>query len=582
VSRWQRYDTTMWASDHYFAVTQSIDRTLLTGWSVRNYRVCTQSHTVERPYRSCTTKFETRPNPDYVPPDNSGGDRSCNGATLRDCLPAVVRVSSPTIQVPVGITCIDTTYRDWICDAYEAKSYTYPTFRSESGTKLFIYEYTDTGFVRLADQVQQLDTAALGSLTADANVAKLTFTKTPAELLLQGRLQTLQFQNGYLYAISDGELRTFAINGSSLVQTSQVRGTSGTLQTALFTDKRLYLSVYSWGSYRADPSSVLRVFDLANPAFPQQASQDLSLPGGHDAIMPIDAGIFTIGSVDRFEGQTGPWLKLGLFADPFAAEKSYLILGTDLKGPRASVTADVTYYLDPVASRLFLPYSGLDLQRTARMVSRVSISHVADSTIVSEGALELPETPERVRPLPGRDGQVLTFAPNSIRWVTQGTKDWQAASVFTFYRPFALYHPTMGDQYFELSRLGRDCKLHLAAKDAINRRDGSRTSPAFECLGYGARAFANNLLFGGNIGVRFAVDAQDPQSPITLMPLTQAEIDQINAAVQARPTCILDPSKADDSPIDWTKTPDLSHMRCYTPAEFAELVKNASTSSPQP
>jgi hypothetical protein len=91
VSESERFGHAMWASDHYFVVTQELSKTYLESWNTRSYSVCSQSHEVESPYQHCWTQFETRPNPDYTPPENSGGDRGCQGTTLSDCLTVVAR-----------------------------------------------------------------------------------------------------------------------------------------------------------------------------------------------------------------------------------------------------------------------------------------------------------------------------------------------------------------------------------------------------------------------------------------------------------------------------------------------------------
>ena len=157
----------MWASDHYFVVTEELRRTTLTSWETRTYSVCTESHTVDVPYTYCQTVYEERPNPDYVPPDNSGGDRACNGLTLSDCLRQVSRASNPTIQVPVGRECEQRVRTHWICDARESRSYTYPNLGTETATRLYIYEYTADGFIRLDTQVSEITTAGLEQQTDD-------------------------------------------------------------------------------------------------------------------------------------------------------------------------------------------------------------------------------------------------------------------------------------------------------------------------------------------------------------------------------------------------------------------------------
>ncbi len=560
VNREESFGESLYASDHYFVVTQAVHKTFFDGFQTQTYQVCTKSHTVDRTYRSCSTQYVTKPNPDYTPPDTKGGDRSCNGQTLRDCLQYVAKVSNPTIEVPVSIKCVDSKYADWICDSYQTRQTEYPTFHGENETKLFIYAYTDTGFVRLSDQASTLAPTLQGS-APDTTVASVSTGSATHELLIPGSVQTLQFQNGYLYAIADEQLLTFAVNGSSLVQTSSVTGTSATLQTSLFTSDKLYLSDYSPSYYTGvDPSSVLRVFDLSNPAFPVQASTDRSLPGGHDVILPVREGIFTIGRVDSFQNTNRAFLKLGLFSDPFTAEKSYAILGTDLSAPSTTAGMEKSYYFDSAQERLFLPYSGTDLVDAEHFLSRVDVSAVMSDKIVPNGGIDLPETPERVRAIPGAADSVLTFAPDSIELLSPDKTTWKASDVFAYFRPVALYRLDDSDRYAELLKLGNKCKLRVTAKAHINELNDAQKNPTFDCYGLPS-AYGHNLLFTQTQGVSFDDAGQ-------VQPLTVSEVTDLYAAIEARPTCVLDPTITSNAVVDYTAKHDLSKAQCFTPEQL--------------
>jgi hypothetical protein len=546
----------MWASDHYFVVTEQLRKTYLTSWQTRTYSVCVESHTVEVPYEYCRTLYETRPNPDYTPPDNSGGDRACNGQTLSDCLRAVSRASNPTIQVPVGRECKQSVRTHWICDARESRSYTYPNLDTQIATRLYIYEYTPDGFVRLDTQVSEITNQGLDDESPDGVVPALTTSADTYDLAVPGTLQTLYFQNEMLYAIADGILQVYAMGGPSLVRTSSLDVVDRGLQTSLFTNDKLYLSDFGYSG--GHDQSVLRVVDLSNPAFPRQASEDRTLPGGHRTILPVEQGILTIGSVANFEPGIQQVIKLGLFTDPFTSELSYLILGTDLA--YTYLGEDKSHAFDASSQRLFLPYYGTE-QDTSRYVARVGVSHLEDSTIVSEGAVPMPELPQRVRLRPGATHEALSFASSSIEWLRPASSEWAATPVLEYYKPIALYRLTDDDDYVEVLRLGQKCMLHFSAADTINVTRDESVSDVFECgTGY-PWAYANNIVFSSKVAVSFT-----PEGVTTL--LSEEAIAELYELRPKRPYCLFSDDLMTNVGIDYNNPPPLDDVVCYTPEEY--------------
>jgi hypothetical protein len=550
----------LWASDHYFVVTEAMQTTKFASWATQTYNACTAGHATKHTERSCSTTYETRPNPDYTPPDNSGGDRACKGTTLADCLHAVARASNPTIQVPAGTKCEDIEFEGWSCDTYEWRTYTYPQFEYSTDTRLSIFEYTDAGFVRLDSKVHEITTPGLDELKLDDQVDALTTSDEAFDLSLPGDLQTLYFQDGFLYAISKGVLQVYSMGNGSLVRTSTTPVVGDSLQTSLFSEQKLYLSDYSysigWGDH-----SVLRVFDLSNPAFPRQASEDHRLPGGHASILPMSSGILTTGAVTDFEGTPGYVLKVGLFTDPFASEQAYLILGTDLEAPMLGASEGL--YFDRAQNRLFLPYVGWGRGDSSLRQARVGVSHVQGDKVVSEGALHLPESVDRVRPRPGVDGQVLGFGQNSISLFTPAEAEWTSTSLLSYYTPSALYRISDQDDYVEVLRLGSSCKLHFAKATQLNLRDEASTSEPFDCGHWQPSAYANNIIFSETTGVSF-----DQDGAITR--LDAAQIAALNALRARREVCLYSETPTND-PIDYASLPPVENLRCYSPEEYQEL-----------
>jgi hypothetical protein len=564
VSEARSFGHSMWASDHYFVVTEQISKTYVDAWATNDYSVCTASHVVEAPYTYCWTEYETRPNPDYTEPDNSGGDRACMGTTLSDCLIHVARVSNKTIQVPVGRKCEERVHSKWYCDAYEQRSVDYPVFRHDTSTRLYIYEYTEDGFVRVDSKVHEVTNSDLGAADPNSQVEVITTSAESYELAVPGQVQTLYFQSGYLYVISKGVLQVYAMGGSSIVRTATLPVVNETLQASLFAADRLYLSDFGWSG---GDHSTLRVVGLANPAFPTLDGATHRLPGGHRTIIAADAGIFTIGSVQTFMGQSINALKLGLFSDPYAAETAYLILGTDLDG--AWLGPEEAQFFNGASQRLLLPYVGRDEQGMMRQ--RVGVSRVVPGSIVSEGAVLLPEPAQRVRPLKQAEESYLTFATNSIEWLTPELDEWKSEPVLEYFEPFALYKRTEVVELVELQRLGTRCRMFFTEADAINQRSDGTYSQEFSCQGYPV-AYERRFLFG-SAGVEFGDDH-------SVRELTADEVKETTQQIAAREYCLLSLELVDNIVLDPNDLPPVDEFTCMSPEEYYDLRSRLQTATP--
>lgn len=556
-SRW--FGGNMWASDHYFVVTEQVTKTLVDHWVTDVYSVCTASHTTESPYQYCWTEYETRPNPDYVAPDNSGGDRSCNGTTLSDCLIQVARVSNKTIQVPVGRKCEERIRHDWYCDAYEQRTAEYPVYKYESSTQLYIYEYTDTGFVQVDTQVHEVDSSAIEDAAPTDEVEMVKTSTETFDLAVPGAVQTLYFQNGYLYVISNGILQAYAMGGGSIVRTATLPVVNDTLQSSLFTQEQLFLSDFGY-SWSGGDHSTLRVVDLSNPAFPKVEASTHELPGGHRSILATSAGIFTVGSVQQFMDQQISAIKLGLFSNPYAEETAYLILGTDLTGTRLG--AEQAQFFDTQEQRLLLPYSGAP--GDYRQEWRVGVSHLEPGTIVTEGAVRVPENVERVRRLTQGEPTYLGFGQNSIEWLTPAEEEWKAEPVLEYLLPENVYRLTEDNDYVEFQRLGERCRLYFANSSDINQRETGTYSEEFVCAGR-PQAYANTLLLPLG-SVEFGPDH-------ALRLLTADEVTAIQERIAARPICVLSEELVDNVYVDPTTLTQDATVTCMSPEEYHRIAQ---------
>lgn len=556
-SRW--FGNNIWASDHYFVVTEQVNKTFLDSWNTNTYNVCTQSHSLEYTYQRCWTEYETRPNPDYVEPDNSGGDRSCNGTTLSDCLIQVARVANKTIEVPVGQKCEDAVGRKWFCDAYEQQTVEYPVYHHEDSTRIYIYEYTEEGFVKVDSQVHEI-AAGLEDAAPDAPVESVTTSTETFDLAVPGYVQTLYFQNGYLYVISQGVLQVYAMGGGSIVRTSTLSVVNETLQSSLFTDQQLFLSDFGYQVGSGD-FSTLKVVDLSNPAFPKIEGSTHQLPGGHSSILAVDEGIFTIGSVNQFQGQTINALKLGLFSNPYVDETAYLILGTDLSG--AWLGAQESFFFDGTSQRLALPYYGQRQleQDQYELEYRVGLSHIEPGTIVTEGAVVVPEMVERVRRLSGESASYLSFAPSSIEWLTPAEDEWQTEPVLEYLVPNSVYRLNEENDYVEFQRLGKRCRLYFANSSDINQRETGAYSDEFTCSGW-PTAYGNKLLLQSG-SVEFSADH-------TIRLLSDAEVTELQTLVNERPVCVLSEELVTNTYVNPNDLPENAEVTCMSPEVYRQ------------
>lgn len=563
-SHWYGYN--IWASDHYFVVTEQVNKTFLDSWVTKTYNVCTQSHSVEYTYNNCWTEYETRPNPDYVEPDNSGGDRNCNGTTLSDCLIQVARVSNKTIEVPVGQKCEEATGYDWICDAYEQQTVEYPVYHNEDSTRIYIYEYTEDGFVKVDSQVHEI-AAGLEDAAPDAPVESVTTSTETFDLAVPGYVQTLYFQNGYLYVISQGVLQVYAMGGASIVRTSTLSVVNDTLQSSLFTDQQLFLSDFGYQTGSGE-FSTLKVVDLSNPAFPKIDGSTHQLPGGHSSILAVNDGIFTIGSVSQFQGQAINALKLGLFSNPYVDETAYLILGTDLTG--AWLGSQESFFFDGKDQRLALPYYGQKQPEPDQyeLEYRVGLSHIEPGTIVTEGAVVVPEMVERVRRLPGESASYLSFASSSIEWLTPAEDEWQTSPVLEYLLPNSVYRLNEENDYVEFQRLGKRCRLYFANSSDINQRETGAYSDEFTCSGW-PTAYANKLLLQSG-SVEFGADH-------SIRLLSDAEVTELQTLVNERPVCVLSEELVTNTYVDPNDLPENAQVTCMSPEVYRQRSEDLLT-----
>jgi hypothetical protein len=354
------------------------------------------------------------------------------------------------------------------------------------------------------------------------------------------------------------------------VRTATLQVVNDSLQSSLFSDTKLYLS--DFGYQGGVDQSVLKVVDLSNPAFPTVEAATHSLPGGHSTILASRHGIFTIGAVQQFDGATINTIKLGLFSDPYAEEQAYLILATELQN--TYLRQEESLLFSGPEQRLVLPYWGQDT--LGKTEERVSLSHIIPGEIVSEGAVLVPEPVQRVRAADAEQTSFLTFASNSIEWLTPAGAEWEAKPVLEYFVPFALLRLTDQDDYLEVQRLGSRCKVFLSNANSINERTQGTLSEPFDCGEAYVRAFDRTLLF--------ATEAYEIDTDAGVRRLTATERDALEARILERQTCLLSLDLLDDVAMSYGEAHAQSEFTCVSPEELQRLTQeeNGPLTAPPP
>jgi hypothetical protein len=183
---------------------------------------------------------------------------------------------------------------------------------------------------------------------------------------------------------------------------------------------------------------------------------------------------------------------------------------------------------------------------------------------VSEGAVVVPELPQRVRPLAGLESY-LSFANNSIEWLTPSGPEWQTEPVLEYFQPNAVYRLNDQDDYVELQRLGNRCKLFFANANNINQRAAGQYSDQFDCFGGGSVAYADRLLFA-ETGIEFDAHTHSFRS------LSAEEIADTRAHIAERPLCLLSLELVRDTRVDYADVADAREVTCMSPMEYQERL----------
>src|SRR5450432_3701516 len=472
------------ASDRYVVVSRDVTRTMFTGTQTQMYSYCAKSHDgPAHSVRSCSPKYEQRPNPDYRPPQTTGGDYSCNGKTLLDCIQEAAPTVSKYIYVRVGETCSTYTYHDYICDQTATNVVSYPTYRYDASTQFVVYRYDAGDFVKLDEQLYEMADPGAGAV----NVASLTFSGKPLEVA--GSIDqnvVLQFQHGHFYVLTNqGEqLHTLLLVGNSIAKLGtqaepRQRGNTGAYSgshSTLFSDSRMMISraYYDNGNPMNIPNwSDVVMLDLTVPSFPKPMNQFV-MPGSSDQLILASDGVLGPGTVAFTSGGVSRNLqKLTLFNRDDASELGNLLLGTEFNADFVSswlgVADDQRLRLDPDNQRLFLPYSGYHhAPETAfnPATHRLNITAIANQRLTSEVTFDVAEDIVRTVSTSSAPnvGSALAFGDSSVYVMSQTPGSWSLNVLEEFATPIAVYRINdQDDIHARIERIGARCQISTFA-----------------------------------------------------------------------------------------------------------------------
>jgi hypothetical protein len=506
------------ASDRYIVVPRDVAKTRFEAYEQYSYQVCTSYNPQYQQITQCSVNYEKQANPDYVPPNPSTGDYSCNGKKLADCIATAAPVVSQYIYVPVGQTCNQVWQGR--CEAYETRTETYPRFTTENETELTIYRFEGGTFTKLDSSLQKM-------VPKDGSIA---FESNP--LAVKGQISNknqVQFQNGHLYVFSDKALQTLAVakNSISYLNRLDIDASTTNNPSIVFSTDRAMISA-SENSY-PNPSSSVTMLDLTTPSLPAKLNA-FSMPGSSSQLILASGGILGPGQVSFDNANVHRSLqKLTLFSKDAGAELDNLLLGTEYDSFESSwfdSADDQKIRLGANGTRLFLPYSGRHhADQHEPTAHRLNISRIDAGRLVSERSFSVSDDVIRTAPLD--DARSLAFANSAAYLVDHNSGDWVLSTLREFFVPFATYRLTDANLHARISRVGTKCRVTTHADDAQIFGDASLAQAEVPCPEYGVPVgYGANLLFPEtNTGVRISPDG------LVIETLTAAEVTALAAKI---------------------------------------------------
>jgi hypothetical protein len=571
------------ASDRYVVLSRDVNRTRFAGTLTQSYSYCAASH--EGPARSvrfCAPTYQQRPNPDYRPPQSTGGDYACNGKTLLACIQEAAPTVSRYIYVRVGETCSTSTYHDYICDRYETNTVSYPTFSYQQSTQFVVYRYDAGDFVKLDEQIYEMADPGAGAV----NVPSLTFSGKPLEVA--GSIDSkgdLQFQHGHFYVLTNQgqQLHTLLLIGNSIAKlgtqaAERQRGGSSYsgAHSTLFSDDRMMISRAYYEYLNPIPTwSDVIMLDLTAPSFPKAMNQFV-MPGASDQLILATDGVLGPGTVAFTSGGVARNLqKLTLFNHDDASEIGNLLLGTEFNADLVSswlgVPDDQRIRLDDGTQRLFLPYSGYHHapQDVFNPIAhRLNISAAANQVLTSEVTFDLAEDIIRTvstSSAPGAE-RALAFGDSSVYAVNQTPGAWSLDVIEEFATPIGVYRISdQDDVHARIDRIGARCQVSTFAgsRNAFSP-DHLAVGPQIPCTEWSqptaiglAVVFANS-----NTGWHISPDG------LVITALDAAAVKERLTHVRSDQYCALDGTVEDGTPVPFLDVAP-SSIVCFPPPSAA-------------
>lgn len=579
------------ASGEYVVVTESVFERHFDHYEQRSAFRCEEYQVTETPHHYCQTKWKRIENPDYQPPA-SPGIVQCN-SDLASCLGQNLPRINRYIFQPDGQECHDSIRYNYSCLRGQTVTHQVPVFRRETKTQFSVFRFHDQQFVRLDNQLASLDGNSI-------RIEDRPFA-------LPGRVQKhdhIQFQNDYLYVISDNKqnggdilLNTLAIMGNSAMEVDRLslsgNGNYSQLNAA-YSDERIYISDGSRGT-----SGILTV-SLNNPLAPRiettikMPTQLQQMIFAEDQVVGLGrvqfqgsgnaGGSYTIGSVTSFS-LTG-------------LEQNNVLLGGDYRYYTTPIDYD-----DQVLSysgefqRLILPYT---VSRPLAGVSgpnyenRLSVISTQDSDVQEEATIALPEPADRAVNLNAENA--LAFSSEFIHHLNKdGT--WSIDTIFDGAIPDSIYYsrnyPTQVQKYM----LGNNIVLKLI--DSPDKASGDLLDTQMVSRNASQVCFAEQLLFDRDriVIVREAADHyisyQDCPSAhnevakefigyrITesaLEPITdQGELETLYVQSRWNLICVTDMDEEEGEFLTGYTLDDVSDLQCFTYTQFIEHITNTET-----
>lgn len=428
------------ASGEYLVITETIRESNFSHYETHTVSHCNDWEIMQESYEYCQVSWERVENPDYIPVSDTGVV-ACAG-TLHECLQYQAPTMSRYIHIATGSQCSDRIKANYQCLASDNRQLEVPYYTDHVYTSFNVYHFNQGQFIRLDDQLVQVDEEHNSLLQTDEAFQVAGVVE---------HHDHMRFQHGQFYVISrdahEKTLSTFSLLGNTAAKVAALPLQFGSeyAPTVLYTDDKLLFSSHTgWNSQEQE--SILQSISLTNPLKPVPEN-DLRIPTNLDQMVFFEDTMLAVGTT-RLNRDTPNEKILGTataFHVPSSggrvSETNSVILGGNYARFYSGINHnDQVLAIDKPNQRVFLPYQLFksdDPADTSRISSRLSLLDIEDGQVHEEHTFSLPSMP--LRSIGVSEQAALAFNDSHIFSLSKND-DWQNQVVFNGQLPYSIYY----------------------------------------------------------------------------------------------------------------------------------------------